>query len=73
MMIIDDWLEDRLAERTMSLEPSDEAMDFAILAGVLRAEAQCAGYDIEAFEAACGGAIPLYLMNTARPRYTDAA
>lgn len=73
MMIIHDWLEDRVAERRFNILPSDDALEFAMLAGVLRAEAQSAGYSPETLEAACGGDLCNYLMRYTQIVETSAA
>lgn len=44
-LIIDDWIEARLEERRFAALPAGEEHDFAMLAGVLRTEAEIAGYD----------------------------
>lgn len=67
MMIIDDWLEDRLDERRFNLAFTDEPRDFDMLAGVLRAEAIAYGYTVEALEDACGGDISAYLVTKQQP------
>ncbi|WP_313606064.1 hypothetical protein [Rhizobium sp.] len=63
MMIIDDWIEDRLEERRFAALPAGEEHDFAILAGVLRAEAHAAGYSVESLVEACDGDIVAYIMS----------
>lgn len=63
MMIIEDWIDDRLEERRSAALPAGNEHDFAILAGVLRAEAEVAGYDLEHLVAACRGNIAAYLMS----------
>jgi hypothetical protein len=62
MLILDDWLEDRLDERRFNLAPATDAGEFAMLAGVLRAQAITDGYQVEALEGLCGGDIASYLM-----------
>jgi hypothetical protein len=62
MMIIDDWLEDRIYEHRFNELESSDAAEFAMLAGIIRAQAIAAGYRIEVLESACGGDIPAYLL-----------
>lgn len=62
MKVIDDWLEDILAARKMVLGYVEDASEFSMLAGALRAEAQAAGYSANALVTACGGDISSYLM-----------
>jgi hypothetical protein len=63
MMIIDDWIEDRLGERRFAALPAGEEHDFAMLAGVLKAEAEAAGYGADGLVAACDGDVVAYLMS----------
>lgn len=63
MKVINDWLEDKLAARKMVLGYVEDASEFSMLAGALRAEAQAAGYSSSALVAACGGDICSYLMH----------
>jgi hypothetical protein len=72
MMIIDDWLEDRLDERLFNLAFTDDPRDLDMLAGVLRAEAIAYGYTVEALEEVCGGDISTYLVTKQQPRVNDA-
>lgn len=62
MKVINDWLEDKLAARQMVLGYVEDASEFSMLAGALRAEAQAEGYSTRALVAACGGDICSYLM-----------
>lgn len=62
MKVIDDWLDDKLAARQMVLGFVEDAGEFSMLAGALRAEAQAEGYSQAALVAACGGDICSYLM-----------
>lgn len=62
MKVIDDWLDDKLTARQMVLGYVEEASEFSMLAGALRAEAQADGYSQAALVAACGGDICSYLM-----------
>jgi len=61
MMIIDDWLEDKLAERKFAFAAPAEPEECAMFAGMLRAEALASGYTVEALEGACGGDISTYV------------
>jgi hypothetical protein len=67
MLVIDDWLYDRLEERRSNLASSDDPHDFAMLAGVLRAEAIAYGFPVEALEDACDADIPTFLMMNLQP------
>ncbi|MGF9566119.1 hypothetical protein [Neorhizobium sp. JUb45] len=62
MKVIEDWLEDKLAARKMVLGYVEDASEFSMLAGALRAEAQAAGYSPNMLVKACGGDICSYLM-----------
>lgn len=73
MMIIDDWLEDRLDERRPNLAFTDDPRDFDMLADVLRAEAIAYGYTVEALEDACGGDISAYLVTKQQPSVHEAS
>jgi hypothetical protein len=68
MLILDDWLEDRLEERRFNLVPATDHSEYAMLAGVLRAQAISDGYRVEALEDLCGGDITAYLMLMAAPK-----
>lgn len=63
MLIIDDWIEDRLEERRFAALPAGEEHDFAMLAGILRAEAEAAGYDLDLLLQVCDGDVTAYLMS----------
>ncbi|GGG08345.1 hypothetical protein GCM10010924_41560 [Rhizobium wenxiniae] len=56
-MRITEWIEDSIFLLPVIATPADEELDFAMLAGVLRAEAQYAGFSVEALETACSGDI----------------
>jgi hypothetical protein len=71
MMIIHDWLDDRIEERRFRFAPAADPEEFAMLAGVLRSEALACGYRIEALEKACGGDIAAYLMTKQQPLVID--
>lgn len=62
MMIIEDWIDDRLELRPYATLPAGEVHDFAMLAGALRAEAAAAGYTVNLLVEACGGDVAAYLM-----------
>ncbi len=64
MMIIEDWIDDRLELRPYAALPAGEVHDFAMLAGALRAEAEAeaAGYTVNLLVEACGGDVAAYLM-----------
>lgn len=62
MMIIDDWLEDRIHEHRFLDVIPDDVTEFAMLAGILRARAVSEGYRVELLEDACGGDVTAYLM-----------
>lgn len=64
-MKITEWLEGSIHFHGVIATPADDEMDFAILAWALRAEAQYAGFSVEALEAAWGGDIPAHLMANA--------
>jgi len=66
MKVINDWLEDKLAARQMVLGYVEDASEFSMLAGALRAEAQADGYAPGALVTACGGDICSYLMQATR-------
>jgi hypothetical protein len=72
MMIIDDWLEDRISERRFQFEPAADTDEFAMFAGMLRAEALASGYTLEALEKACGGDISTYVWGKMRSRAAPA-
>ena len=61
-MRITEWLEDSFHRLPVIATPADEELDFVMLAGVLRAEAQYAGFSLEALESACSGDISAHLM-----------
>ncbi len=63
MLTIDDWIEGRLEERRFAGLPAGEEHDFAMLAGVIRAEAEAAGYDLDLLVQACDGDVTAYLMS----------
>ncbi|WP_220326495.1 hypothetical protein [Rhizobium wenxiniae] len=63
MMIIHDWIDDRLEERRFAALPAGNEHDFAMLAGVLRAEAEAAGYSADRLVEACDGDVVAYLMS----------
>ena len=73
MMIIDDWLEDRISERRFHFEPAVDTDEFAIFAGMLRAEALASGYTLDALENACGGDISSFVSGKMRSPATPAA
>jgi len=63
MLVILDWLDDRLEERRFAALPAGDEHDFAMLAGVLRAEAEAAGYGVDRLVEACNGDIVAFLMS----------
>lgn len=73
MMIIDDWLEDRISERRFHFEPGADTGEFAMFAGMLRAEALASGYTLDALENACGGDISAFVSGRMRSQATSAA
>lgn len=73
MKVINDWLEDKLAARKVVLGYVEDASEFSMLAGALRAEAQAAGYSSNALVAACGGDICSYLMQATQRFVTPMA
>ena len=73
MMIIDDWLEDRISERKFHLEPATDTDEFAMFAGMLRAEALASGCTLDALENACGGDISSFVSGKMLSRATPAA
>ena len=62
MKVITDWLDDKLATRRNVLGFVEDAEEFSMLAGALRAEAQAEGYCVSDLVDACGGDICRYLM-----------
>lgn len=66
MLIIDDWLEDKISDRRFQHEPAVETDEFAMFAGMLRAEALASGYTLDALEYACGGDISSYVAEKMR-------
>jgi hypothetical protein len=62
MVMLEDWLDDRLEERRSNLVPATDPFEYAMLAGALRAQAITHGYRVEALEDLCGGDITSYLM-----------
>jgi len=62
MMIIEDWIDDRLELRRYPALPAGEVHDFAMLAGALRAEAEADGYTVDLLVEACDGDVAAYLM-----------
>ncbi len=73
MMIIDDWLDDRISERRFQFEPAADTDEFAMFAGMLRAEALACGYTLDALENACGGDISAFVSGKMRSQATPAA
>jgi len=61
-MKITEWLEGSIPFHGVIATPADDEMDFAMLAGALRAEPQYAGFSVEALESACSGDISAHLM-----------
>lgn len=70
MKVIEDWLEDKLAARQKVLGHVEDASEFSMLAGALRAEAQADGYSPAALVTACGGDICSYLMQATQHSVT---
>lgn len=62
MTHIKDWLAEALNEREGLPLAAEEASEFCMLAGVLRAQAQAQGFDACQLEDLCGGDIPGYLL-----------
>jgi hypothetical protein len=73
MMIIDDWLEDKISERRSHFEPAADTDEFAMFAGMLRAEALASGYTLDALENACGGDISAFVSGKMRSQAMPAA
>lgn len=71
-MEITHWLDNAICFAHIDTSPTDEVVEFAMMAGVLRAEAQMAGFSTESLEAACGGDISRHLMMRAHAAGTQA-
>ncbi|AYD04185.1 hypothetical protein [Neorhizobium sp. NCHU2750] len=71
LMEIMHWLDNAVSFAHIDTFPTDEVAEFAMMAGILRAEAQMAGFTAESLEAACGGDISRHLMARAHSASTQ--
>lgn len=67
MMIIDGWLEDKISERRFHFGQAANPNEYAMFAGMLRAEALFSGYSADALEDACEGDICSYISRRMVP------
>jgi hypothetical protein len=67
MLIIDDWLEDRIDAHRLQPAPTNDPTEFEMLAGVIGAEAVASGYTYSDLDRACNGDIAAFLMMKLNP------
>ncbi|MEY6563358.1 hypothetical protein AB8Y43_15265, partial [Listeria monocytogenes] len=62
MLVLHDWLEDRISERRGDIGPSSDITEYYLMAGSLKAQALADGYDPNDLDSICGGNIATYIL-----------